>query len=345
MNRRIWVCMAVLGVLVGSLAWAGGAAEDPDGAMQPVTLRYAHMNTEASIMGLQTTAFAEAVKDVTDGRVTVEVYPHSQLGSNQAQLEMTVSGAVAFHHTPWGQLSSLIPDFAVFNIPYLTRSVEDMARLTDINTSPVMQRLNERLIAEQGLRIIAVAALGNERMLTTRDIPYSEPADLAGELIRAIPIPVFITAVKGLGGIPTPIDFADLPTALATGTVQGQENPPETIRNAQMYETQNYLALTAHIQGSVPILVNEEAWLSFTEEEQEDIRRVAQEVAAEHNQMTIDNAADTLQYLRDQGMTIIGPDEGLRLDLIIENTERYVREEFGEEFGDLLDEVKDYLGY
>lgn len=345
MKRRIWLSMVVLSVLVGSFAWAEGAAEDSDGATEPVTLRYTHMNNEASIMGLQTTAFAEAVNEVTDGRVTVEVYPNSQLGSMQAQIEMTVSGAAAFHHTPWGQLSSLIPDFAVFNIPYLTRSVEDMARLTDINTSPVMQRLNERLIAEQGLRIIAVGALGNERMLTTADIPYREPADLEGEKIRAIPIPVFITAVKGLGGIPTPIDFADLPTALATGTVQGQENPPETIRNAQMYETQNYLMLTAHIQGSVPILVNEQAWQSFTEEEQQEIQRVAQEVTAEHNQMTIDNATDTLQYLKDQGMTIIGPDEGLRLDLIIENTERYVQEEFGDEFGELLDEVKDYLGY
>ena len=345
MKNRFWLWTVVVGVLCASVAWSSGAPERGAPELRPVTVRYAHMNNGNSIMGQQATAFAEAVAQVTDGRVTVEVYPDSQLGGLQEQLEMAASGAVAFHHNTWASLSSLIPDFGVFNIPYVVKSEDDLIRVLDLDSSPIIQRLNNRLIQEQGLRIIAIGALGNPRHLTTKNRPVYQPSDLAGQNIRAIPFPVFITAVRGLGGIPTPIDFADLPTALVTGTVLGQENPIETIRNAQMYESQGYLMLTGHIQGSVPILVNEGQWQSFSEQERVEIRRVAQQVAHQHNQMTINNAEATMQFLKDQGMTVIGPGDGLRLDLFVENTQRYVDQEFGDQLGPILREIQEYLGY
>lgn len=345
MKHRFWLSIVALGAVCASVVWAGGTPQRGEETARPVTVRYAHMNTAGSIMGQQASAFSEAVSQVTDGRVTVEVYPDSQLGGLQEQLEMAASGAVAFHHNTWASLSSLIPEFGVFNIPYVVESEEDLVRVLDLDSSPIMQRLNNRLIEEQGLRIIAIGALGNPRHLTTRDRPVYQPSDLAGQNIRAIPFPVFITAVRGLGGIPTPIDFADLPTALVTGTVLGQENPIETIRNAQMYESQKYLMLTGHIQGSVPILVNERQWQSFSERERVEIQRVAQEVANQHNQMTINNAQATLQYLKDRGMTVIGPEDGLRVDLFVENTQRFVEEAFGAQLGDILREVREYLGY
>ena len=69
-----------------------------------------------------------------------------------------------------------------------------------------------------------------------------------------------MTAVEGLGAIPVPIDWAETPTALATGTVNGQENPVETIVANKLYEVQKYLMLTGHIMGAEIVVMNDKAW-------------------------------------------------------------------------------------
>lgn len=306
------------------------------------TLRYGHMNAPDATGGIMADSFAKLVEEKTNGELKVQVYPSSQLGSLQEQVEMVAAGTMAFHHTTWGALSALMEEFGAFDTPFLVTNVEDLLKVIDPYTSPIMKRLNEKLIAEKGVRIL-FSNYGGTRTLTCNKAVYT-PDDLQGEKIRCIPFPVFVTAVKGLGAIPTPIDWADVPTALATGTVLGQENPVNLIYNNKFYETQKYLVLTNHLIGSGPCMINEKAWQGLTPEQQEALVEVSKEVAAMITQKTLDETADYTQKLADAGMTVIGPDDGLRIDLFKESTDKVVDETFGEKFGELYKEINDYLG-
>src|SRR5690606_28748529 len=103
--------------------------------------------------------------------------------------------------------------------------------------SPVMIQFNQRLIEEHGVRILYSYYFGTRHL--TANQPVYSPADLQGLKIRAIPLPVYIAAVEGMGATATPVEFAELPVALATGLVNGQENPLQTIAAAHLQESQD----------------------------------------------------------------------------------------------------------
>ena len=201
----------------------------PNGQNEAVTsgtsqLIYAHMNAPGSVAGKQAEYFADVVKEKTGGSVIIKVFPSSQLGTLQEMAEMVSNGTVAFHHNTMAGIGSLYADYAVLDTPFLYKDVDHLMRVTDVD-SPIMQKLNEGLIAKRDVRNIYNFYFGTRQLTANKAV--KSPADLKGLKIRAIPFPIYMAAVDGMGAIATPIDFAELPTALATGTADGQENPPQ----------------------------------------------------------------------------------------------------------------------
>ena len=60
-----------------------------------------------------------------------------------------------------------------------------------------------------------------------------------------------------------------MPTALATGQVQGQENPVNVVLSSKLYEKQSHLMLTSHIMNAQLIVINEKAWQALTPDQRE----------------------------------------------------------------------------
>src|SRR5918993_533138 len=77
--------------------------------------------------------------------------------------------------------------------------------------------------------------------------------------------------IRGFGAIPTPVEVAELPTALMTGMVIGQENPLTMINANKLYEVQSHVMLTGHMQNVLPVFVNERAWQSISEKDRNAI--------------------------------------------------------------------------
>jgi TRAP-type transport system periplasmic protein len=216
-----------LGLGAGALALAPRWA-----SAQSLTLRYGHNNEPASVAGAQADWFAEAVAKHSGGDMLVQVFPSSQLGKLQELAEAVSLGTIAFSHNTAGGIGSLYEPFGALDTPYLYRDVDHLMKVMDIN-SPVMQELNQGLIEAANVRVIYAHYFGR-RNLTANKAVYS-PADLAGEKIRAVPFPIYQTAVEGMGAAPVPVDWSEVPTALATGIVAGQENPVNVILNVKLY--------------------------------------------------------------------------------------------------------------
>ena len=330
--QRIWGVSCIV-VLVISLVCAGGT----QAADKPVTLRYAHMNAPTGVAGQNAEMFAELVKEKTNGRVIVEVYPSSQLGNLQEMAEQVSSGVVAFHHNTMAGIGSLYEDFAALDTPFLYRDVEHLMKATD-PSSPVMQRLNEALIKKRKVRVLYSFYFGSREL--TCDRPVYKPADLDGVKIRSIPFPIYISAVEGLGAVATPVDWSEVPTALATGAVNGQENPFNVIYANKLYEIQSHMMLTNHIMGAEAVVMNENVFKKLPEDIQGQILEAAKEMSVKATQMTLDLEAKDLQGIKDAGMTVIGPEDGLDIDAFRANTEKIVNERFGEKYGELYDMIK-----
>lgn len=305
---------------------------------QTVRLKYAHMHTPESVGGRQAEMLAKSIEEKTGGAVKVEIYPASQLGNLQEMAEMVSTGAIAIHHNTMAAIGSLCEPFAAFDTPYLYKNVDHLLRATDPYSSPIMQELNQELIRTRGVRVLYTFYFGTRHL--TCNQPIYRPEDLKGIKIRSIPFPIYTTAVEGLGAIAVPIDWAEVPTALATGIVSGQENPAETILSAKLYEVQKYLMLTGHIMGAEVVVFNEETWQKLPLSIQEKIIEAAKEVSSTATKMMLEAEAQAIQTLRGKGMIVIGPEDGLEVEAFRKSVTKLVQERFKEKFGKIYEAIE-----
>ena len=98
---------------------------------------------------------------------------------------------------------------------------------------------------------------------------------MKGLKFRVQPIPLYVEMVEGLGGEPTPIAWSELPNALTTGVVDGQENPVGTIYNNNLHKLQKYMVLDGHVYAADFIVINDEFFQSLSAAEQDIIAKAA----------------------------------------------------------------------
>ncbi len=294
------------------LALVTGLGMLPSLAMAEVNLRYAHVGSEGDIQHWYAERVAERVPEATEGRVMITVFPNSQLGGVQETIDGVRSGAISMAHHEFASLANLAQDIAVFSAPFVYRDGAHALAATDPATSDVMQEFNETLVANGDMRIIGRLYRGARQM--TANQPVYGPEDLDGKPFRGVPLQLWTTMVTGFGAIPTPVEVSELPTALMTGMVVGQENPLTMINANRLYEVQTHVMMTSHMQNVLPVFVNESAWQGIDEEDREAVLGVLDELAQETLAMAQESEAELIATLEGHGMTFITEADGLKLE-------------------------------
>ena len=305
-------------------------------AVGAVTLRYAHVGSEGDIQTRFATEAADEIAQATNGDVTVTVFPDSQLGGVAEMVDGVRMGSISMGHHDFASLARIVPDVAVFNAPFIFSSAEQALDATDPATSPVMQEINKKLIAEGGVRIIGRIYRGAREI--TSKFPVKSPADLAGKPFRAVPLDLWVSMVKGFGAIPTPVEVSELPTALMTGLVVGQENPLTMINANKLYEVQSYVSMTSHMQSVLAVFINEKVWESLPEKDQKAITDVLDKKAHEFLKWAEDGQAALIKELESHGMKFITVDNGLDLDAFRTSVLKQIRSDFPN-FGPYIDQI------
>lgn len=319
--------------LVTALALCGSASV---AMSKTVELRYGHMNSPNSVAGLQAQMFADKVKEYTNGEVSIKVYPSSQLGKMQEMAEATSTGVIALSHNTAGGTGSLYEPFAALDTPYLYRDVDHLMKVTAPD-SPVMQSLSNGLVEAAGVRALYAYYFGTRNLTLNKAI--KQPADLAGEKVRALPFPIYMTAVESLGAVPVPVDWSEVPTALATGQVSGQENPVDVVLSSKLYEAQSHLMMTRHIINPQVIIMNDRVWAKLTDSQRAAFERAAQETRAKATEMVISQELEQLEELKKLKMTVIDQADGLDTEAFRASAHKLVTERFNDKFGALYQQI------
>ncbi|KAA2211552.1 TRAP transporter substrate-binding protein [Teichococcus oryzae] len=304
MNKRqaIKILSGILGLSV-SLA-APAAAQ--------TTIRYAHVGSEGDIQHWYADEFAKRVEKRAEGRIKIQVFPNSQLGGASETVDGVRSGAIPLAHHEFGSLTRLLPEIGAFAAPFIYRDGTHAMAATDPNKSEVMKEISDKLVKQANVRIIGRLYRG-ARQMTAKMAVYS-PSDLKDKRFRGVPLPLWTTMIKGMGAIPTPVEVAELPTALMTGLVIGQENPLTMINANKLYEVQTHAMLTGHMQNVLPVFINERTWQSIPERDRAILGEVAAEVGEETLRLGLDAEVRLIDELKQKGMTFITEKDGLKVD-------------------------------
>lgn len=267
-------------------------------ASGPMELKLAHVTPPESMIALAADEFARIANERLDGRVRVVVYGAGQLGDDRSVLQKLKLGTVDLA-VPSTVMSSEIPEFALFEMPYLVRDRVHLRQIEDEVFWPEVAPHAE----DRGLRVLALWENGF-RHVTNNLRPISQPEDLAGVKVRTPNSPWRVQVFRALDANPSPMPFSELFMALQTGVMDGQENPLTNIRNAALDEVQTYLSLTGHVYSPAYLTVGREGWSRLPD----DVRAVLEEAARETQDYVFATAeqvdARILSELRDRGMTI-----------------------------------------
>ncbi|WP_274427428.1 TRAP transporter substrate-binding protein [Chelativorans sp. YIM 93263] len=316
--RTFGISCALAGaaLALGLSATAGNAQE----------LRYAHVGAEGDIQTRYAAEAAEAIAEATDGEVTIQVFPASQLGGVAEMVDGVRMGSIGMGHHDFASLARIVPDVAVFNAPFIYRDGAHALEATDPASSPALQEINEKLIEKGGVRVIGRIYRGARHISSNFEV--KSPEDLAGKPFRAVPLDLWVSMVKGFGATPTPVEVSELPTALMTGLVVGQENPLTMINANKLYEVQSHVAMTGHMQSILAVFVNEEAWQGLSQEHRDAITEVLDKKAHESLQWATESEAELVETLEGHGMTVITEEDGLDLNAFSDRVLEQIRTDF-----------------
>lgn len=273
------------------------------------TLRYAHVGAAGDVQTRFAEELAATVRTRTGGRTDIRVFPNSQLGGVSEMVDGVQQGSIQMAHHDFASLAKFVPEIGVFNAPYIYRDGEHALRATDPDTSPVLREINEKLIAASGVRIVGRIYRG-ARHISSR-FPVRSPADLANRPFRAVPLELWVSMVRGFGAVPTPVEVAELPTALRTGLVVGQENPLTMISANKLFEVQSHVSMTGHMISLLAVFANDRAWQRLPADERTAVTEAMREKGRESFEWAKADEERLVSELQRQGMTFITEANGL----------------------------------
>ena len=242
--------------------------------------------------------FRRKLLELAGKRIVVDERGSGALGSENAILAATRTGAVDMAVISGGVVSSVVPELGVFDIPFLFR---DAAHAKAVAQGPVGAAIAAKF-ADKGLTLLALGKQGF-RHITNSKHPIRTPDDLKGLKIRVIPNEIYPMTFKALGAEVMPMDFPLVYAALKDGRLDGQENPVPTIANSRFYEVQKYLTLTGHFFAPIGFVANRAMFEALDPSDQAVLIAAAKAAAEVTWQAQLD--APKLEQVRSGGMEVI----------------------------------------
>lgn len=272
--------------------------------------------------------FASLVEERTNGKLVIEVYPAAQLGSNVELFSGVKAGLVDIGVEPMSPLVDYNPLFAFTQAMYMFR---DVSHMQSVFASEMFNQLKEELIQQANLRILAVYYFGTRHLTCNK--PIYEPKDMEGLRFRSQPSPIDQAVITAFGATPSPMSWTEVIPALKFGTIIGQENPIPFIYSSKTYEVQKYIILTGHQMQANPFLMNEDSFQKLPDEFKAILINSAEEAVSYGTELTIAQEETLLAALEKEGMKVIGPKEGLKLEEFRIKGREFILKNFGATLG------------
>jgi tripartite ATP-independent transporter DctP family solute receptor len=292
-------------IMIGTGALALGATIRTKAFAAEFTYKFANNLQTTHPLNIRLKEAADKILEETGGRLQLNIFPSSQLGNDTETLSQLRNGATEFFSLSPLILSTLVPNAAINGIGFAFSDYATVWKAMDGELGAYARAEIEK----KGLVPMEKIWDNGFRQVTSSTKPINSPEDLKGFKIRVPPSPLWQSMFTAFGSAPTTINFAEVYTALSTGTVDGQENPLAIASTAKLYEVQKHCAMTNHMWDGFWLLANKTAWEALPE----DIR----EITAKHlNGSAVAQRADTeklndtvREELTKQGMTFTDPDK------------------------------------
>ncbi|MEQ5803448.1 TRAP transporter substrate-binding protein [Halomonas sp. H10-9-1] len=272
-------------------------------AVESANLRLAHNLDTSHVVHRAFAHMAEELEKLSDGAMTVRIFPNSQMGSQRETTELMQNGALDMTKGSGSALEPFADVYSVFNLPYL---FNDQAHFNEV----VYGEIGDEIMAsteDKGFVAIGAYVAGNRSFYA--DKPIESPADLQGMKIRVQDSPTTIRMMELLGASATPIPFGEVYTALQQGVVDGAENNVPSYVQTRHLEQAGYFSEDEHTSVPDFLLISTSTLASLDEEQTELLMQAVASSEAYQQKLWDEVDAEARSQAVEMGATFVEVDK------------------------------------
>ena len=271
---------------------------------QEFVFRYGHSQPPQSTRSQSMDYFEEELERASGGRISVENYFSGVLGTEREMMDMVATGVL--QGTRGGLFADANPKYVLFMLPFIASDWDGALAL-------VGSDLAREIAAEargNGFHIPSTGISQGFRAHTNSVRPIRTPADLVGLKMRVPPQEVYLRTAIAFGASPQEMPASDIYSALKTGVLDGQDNPPANIWDYNIFEVQRYMTISHYSTGPDPMIVDLAWYSDLPAELQEIFDEVSIRTMALSDQLNRELESDYVRKLEPHlEITILGTDD------------------------------------
>ncbi|MGC9403528.1 sialic acid TRAP transporter substrate-binding protein SiaP [Vibrio genomosp. F10] len=287
--NKITIAMLTLGLAVSAQA--------------ATTLKMGMQASVGSVEYASAKLLADTIEEMSNGDITLSLYPSAQLGDDRAMLQQLSLGDLDITYAEFGRMGLWIPRAEAVTLPYVAKDYEHLRRMFE---SDFGQGVRDEMLTKFNWRALDTWYNGTRE--TTSNRPLESISDFKGLKLRVPNAKPNLNYAKLSGASPTPMAFSEVYLALQTNAVDGQENPLPTIKTMKFYEVQKNLAITNHIVNDQMVIVSETTWQKLSEADRKIVSAAVVKAGAAHTNSVKQQEAELVAFFESQGVNVTYPD-------------------------------------
>ena len=248
--------------------------DEQNGLSDQIIIHFSHVVAENTPKGLAATRFAELVKEKTDGRVIVQVYPNGILYSDENEMEALQNNDIQMIAPTFSKMTSYLPSWQVLDLPFLIETDEQLRRVL---SGPLKDRLLAEL-DELGIKGLDFWSNGFKQ-IASNDYPVLETDDFQSLRIRVMASELLSKQFSLLGSTPVTTTFDDVFYEIEKKNIQAQDNTISNLYSKGFHKYEKYITLSNHGIMGYAVMMNETFWNELDEELQQHIQDALYEMS------------------------------------------------------------------
>jgi|SRR5579862_4470271 len=235
----------------------------PTLAQRAKVFRFGHMLPADTLYNKAIQMFADEANKNSSGRIKIDIFPASQLGTIPEMLSATQVGSLTLTMAVPAWYSNFMKPIDAFTLPYIVSSSDKLKTGLDGTLGKEIARMGDAA----GFHVLGYWLIGG-RHIVNKLRAVNKPADCQGLKLRVINSQVYIQAFRAMGASTVALDPSELYVALQQGVVDGFEYPLPDLVSVKLYEVSKFLSLDAHTTDFFIVSISKSIWDGLSPDDQ-----------------------------------------------------------------------------
>jgi tripartite ATP-independent transporter DctP family solute receptor len=237
-----------------------------------IVLKAAHVLAADHPYNMGMFRMKELLEKRTNGRISMDIFPSSQLGNERELTEGIQLGTVDIALAAASVVANFNKHLVVYDLPFLFNNRKHAYAFLDGELGKVyLDELSSNNIIGLGYWETGFSKLCN------RLRPVSKPSDVAKLNIRTMESQPYMLYFSQLGANPVPLGWGDIYTSLQNGTIDGLTNPITAIYTSRLHDYAKYLSRDDSHYCPILLIMNPSIYNSLSAQEQQIIKESEEE--------------------------------------------------------------------